>query len=60
MMTETYGDKPLVFAFEGDGEQYMIGSEVNICHLIRIHYEQILEGGQLSASVQGNPVQEVP
>lgn len=30
MMTKTYGDKPLVFAFDGDGEQYMIGSEVNI------------------------------
>ena len=28
MMTKTYGDKPLVFAFDGDGEQYMIGSEV--------------------------------
>ena len=28
MMSKTYGDKPLVFAFDGDGEQYMIGSEV--------------------------------
>ena len=28
MMPKTYGDKPLVFAFDGDGEQYMIGSEV--------------------------------
>ena len=27
-MTKTYGDKPLVFAFEPNGEQYMIGSEV--------------------------------
>ena len=28
MMPKTYGDKPLVFAFDGDGEQYMIGSQV--------------------------------
>ena len=60
MMTETYGDKPLVFAFDGDGEQYMIGSEVNIFHPIRIHNDQILKGGQLFASVPWSPVQEVP
>ena len=30
-MSKTYGDKPLVFAFDGDGEEYMIGSEVNSC-----------------------------
>jgi len=36
MMTKTYGDKPLVFAFDGDGEQYMIGSEVgNYLRLFR-------------------------
>ena len=31
MMSKTYGDKPLVFAFDGDGEEYMIGSEVHSC-----------------------------
>ena len=38
-MTKTYGDKPLVFAFDGDGEQYMIGSEVNIfCPISMLYY----------------------
>merc|ERR1712223_1456953 len=36
MMSKTYGDKPLVFAFDGDGEEYMIGSEVgNYLRLFR-------------------------
>ena len=36
MMSKTYGDKPLVFAFDGDGEQYMIGSQVgNYLRLFR-------------------------
>ena len=43
MMTETYGDKPLVFAFDGDGEQYMIGSEVNIFRKSDVIYLSILE-----------------
>ena len=41
MMTKTYGDKPLVFAFDGDGEQYMIGSEVNIFRPISIPYNDL-------------------
>ena len=27
-MAKTYGEKPIIFAFEENGEQYMIGSEV--------------------------------
>ena len=26
--TRTYGKKPIIFSFEENGEQYMIGSEV--------------------------------
>ena len=29
-MSKTYGEKPLIFSFEENGEQYMIGSEVCI------------------------------
>ncbi len=29
-MAKTYGEKPIIFAFEENGEQYMIGSEVTI------------------------------
>ena len=42
-MSKTYGDKPLVFAFDGDGEEYMIGSEVHSClhdscaHIPKVH-----------------------
>ena len=28
-MAKTYGEKPIIFAFEENGEQYMIGSEVS-------------------------------
>jgi len=35
-MSKTYGDKPLIFAFEEGGDQYMIGSEVgNYLRLFR-------------------------
>jgi len=35
-MAKTYGEKPLIFAFEDGGEQYMIGSEVgNYLRLFR-------------------------
>jgi len=35
-MSKTYGEKPLIFAFEDNGEQYMIGSEVgNYLRLFR-------------------------
>jgi len=35
-MSKTYGEKPLIFAFEENGEQYMIGSEVgNYLRLFR-------------------------
>lgn len=30
IMAKTYGEKPIIFAFEENGEQYMIGSEVTI------------------------------
>ena len=33
-MTKTYGEKPLIFAFEENGEQYMIGSEVKAINVI--------------------------
>ena len=29
-MAKTYGEKPIIFAFEENGEQYMIGSEVTV------------------------------
>ena len=33
---KTYGEKPIIFSFEGDNEQYMIGSEVgNYVRLFR-------------------------
>ena len=28
-MAKTYGEKPIIFSFEENGEQYMIGSEVS-------------------------------
>jgi len=35
-MSKTYGEKPLIFSFEENGEQYMIGSEVgNYLRLFR-------------------------
>jgi len=35
-MAKTYGEKPIIFAFEENGEQYMIGSEVgNYLRLFR-------------------------
>ena len=30
-MAKTYGEKPIIFSFEENGEQYMIGSEVHSC-----------------------------
>ena len=32
-MAKTYGEKPIIFAFEENGEQYMIGSEVTFLFL---------------------------
>ena len=32
-MGKTYGEKPIVFRFEENGEEYMIGSEV-LFHLV--------------------------
>ena len=29
-MAKTYGEKPIIFSFEEGGEEYMIGSEVNL------------------------------
>ena len=40
MMSKTYGDKPLVFAFDGDGEEYMIGSEVHFVFMIHALYQK--------------------
>ena len=35
-MAKTYGEKPIIFSFEENGEQYMIGSEVgNYLRLFR-------------------------
>jgi len=34
-MVKTYGEKPLVFRFDDDGEEYMIGSEVG--NYLRMH-----------------------
>ena len=28
-MAKTYGEKPIIFSFEENGEEYMIGSEVS-------------------------------
>ena len=33
-MAKTYGEKPIIFSFEENGEQYMIGSEVSLVLLI--------------------------
>ena len=64
MMSKTYGDKPLVFAFDGDGEEYMIGSEVHSClhdscSVPKVHLVSC-SGGQLLAPFPWSPVQEVP
>ena len=49
MMSKTYGDKPLVFAFDGDGEQYMIGSEVkqSTVHLSLYNFSNAKVGNYL-------------
>ena len=48
-MSKTYGDKPLVFAFDGDGEQYMIGSEVkqSTVHLSLYNFSNAKVGNYL-------------
>ena len=33
-LSETYGEKPIIFSFEENGEQYMIGSEVSPVEII--------------------------
>ena len=64
-MSKTYGDKPLVFAFDGDGEEYMIGSEVHsclqdFCSTSKNSPLVSCSGGQLLAPFPWSPVQEVP
>ena len=34
MPGKTYGEKPIVFKFSEDGEEYMIGSEVSLTYLL--------------------------
>ena len=51
-MAKTYGEKPIIFAFEENGEQYMIGSEV-IDHFSDYDFTYIdTLGGQLPPPVQ--------
>ena len=51
-MSKTYGEKPIIFAFEENGEQYMIGSEVSKIYLSGILIEvKIVVGWELSEAV---------
>ena len=61
IMTKFNGEKPITFAFEENGEQYMIGSQV----INRTFYEFITvnftnqSGWLLPPNVQGSSLQEV-
>ena len=58
-MAKTYGEKPIIFAFEENGEQYMIGSEV-IDHFSDYDFTYIdTLGGQLPPPVQRSSLQNV-
>ena len=60
-VTKFNGEKPITFAFEENGEQYMIGSQV----INRTFYEFITvnftnqSGRLLPPNVQGSSLQEV-
>lgn len=62
MSTRTYGDKPIQFQLEENGEYYCVGSEVRKCIFLNFPKQTnfLLLGRQLPAPVQGLIVQEVP
>lgn len=69
MSMRTYGDKPLSFQLEENGEYFYVGSEVSIIFgCVRLHVTGItktnrifcLAGRKLFAALPGLPLQEVP
>lgn len=48
-MAKTYGEKPIIFSFEEGGEEYMIGSEVNLDFKVKWYVIKSLKfvGGKL-------------
>lgn len=63
MAVRTYGDKPISFQLEENGEYYCVGSEVSHTIFSQLNTKpkhDSLLGGQLPAPLPRFPLQKIP